>query len=298
MKKLLVLLFIISRTFTVSSQTYLTTGQVYNFNVGDVFETESGNTDEPTVPPIYGLTIILAKWYSAHSDTVFYKDSLVSYTPPVCPPPCLGSFHTDIVTFSYTNLSSMANQQTGSSPCPITLDTIYYDTAYPYCNRKVWEEGPSVICIDTTQEYAMSAHSLLVEGCGGPYYTLYTFDFTNDIPYTDYCNLIYYKKNDTICGSEYVITGINQINEAKADFKVYPNPSNGKFTFSYSNPGLVSGSQILEVYNVLGEKVYRSALNQHDYEINLSAQPNGVYLYRVIAEDGSLAGEGKLVIQK
>ncbi len=37
---------------------------------------------------------------------------------------------------------------------------------------------------------------------------------------------------------------------------------------------------------------------QHDVQIDLSNQPNGVYFYRVIKEDGNLVGEGKLVIQK
>jgi hypothetical protein len=32
--------------------------------------------------------------------------------------------------------------------------------------------------------------------------------------------------------------------------------------------------------------------------IDLSSQPNGVYFYRVLYEDGGLIGEGKLIIQK
>ena len=56
----------------------------------------------------------------------------------------------------------------------------------------------------------------------------------------------------------------------------------------------------IEIFNVLGEKMYfqpqthAGALNT----IDLSQQPNGVYLYRVLKEDGSLLGEGKLVIAK
>jgi hypothetical protein len=56
----------------------------------------------------------------------------------------------------------------------------------------------------------------------------------------------------------------------------------------------------VEVYNVLGEKVYSNyqITKSSNYQIDLSSQPNGVYLYRVIAEDGNLAGEGKLVIER
>jgi hypothetical protein len=69
---------------------------------------------------------------------------------------------------------------------------------------------------------------------------------------------------------------------------------------SFSHPELVSGSQIIEVYNVLGEKIYGGMLKQvqHDNTIDISNQPNGMYLYRVLNNDGSLVGEGKVVVQK
>jgi uncharacterized repeat protein (TIGR03803 family) len=95
-----------------------------------------------------------------------------------------------------------------------------------------------------------------------------------------------------------IATGLNKI--AAGMIRVYPNPSNGIFIIAFSHAELVSGSQTIEVFNVLGEKVYtlpqtpKGALNT----INLSGQPSGVYLYRVVAEDGSLVGEGKLIIQK
>jgi len=53
------------------------------------------------------------------------------------------------------------------------------------------------------------------------------------------------------------------------------------------------------VYNVLGEKVYSEFNIQNPtFKIDLSNQPNGIYLYRVIKSDGSLIGEGKIVMQK
>jgi hypothetical protein len=55
----------------------------------------------------------------------------------------------------------------------------------------------------------------------------------------------------------------------------------------------------VEVYDILGEKVYSQFNNQQTtFNIDLSNQPNGVYFYRVISEDGNLFGEGKLIIQK
>ena len=56
----------------------------------------------------------------------------------------------------------------------------------------------------------------------------------------------------------------------------------------------------IEIYNVLGEKVLTETLRsaQDDKLIDLSKEPNGVYLYRVLQENGNLIREGKVVIQK
>jgi len=49
---------------------------------------------------------------------------------------------------------------------------------------------------------------------------------------------------------------------------------------------------------MLGEKVYQSTTNSDNIQINLSGQSQGIYLYRVISENGNLLGEGKVIIQK
>ena len=56
----------------------------------------------------------------------------------------------------------------------------------------------------------------------------------------------------------------------------------------------------VEIYNILGEKVYDATLNQvqGDNTIDINSQSNGIYLYRVLKQDGGLIGSGKLVIQK
>ena len=93
-----------------------------------------------------------------------------------------------------------------------------------------------------------------------------------------------------------VSTSISEIPSIKGSISVYPNPSNGNFTLSLSN---VNSTCNLEIYNILGDKVYAENLPQTNNNIiNLTGQPNGVYLYRMLSKDGSLIGEGKLIIQK
>ena len=86
--------------------------------------------------------------------------------------------------------------------------------------------------------------------------------------------------------------GIDEVNAESKNVNVYPNPNNGVFQIQ-------ANSQI-EVYNMLGEKIansqWPSANSQ--MQINLSSQAAGIYLYRVISENGNLVGEGKLVIER
>ncbi len=50
---------------------------------------------------------------------------------------------------------------------------------------------------------------------------------------------------------------------------------------------------------MLGEKIYSASNIQHStFNINLSSQPAGVYMYRVVTETGDLTSEGKFIIQK
>ncbi len=107
-----------------------------------------------------------------------------------------------------------------------------------------------------------------------------------------------------------ITTNTNGISNNDKELTVYPNPCNGILTITLNHAQLarpvesvrrVSASQpLIEVYNVLGEKVYNATLRyaQSDNQIDISSQPGGVYLYRVVSEKGSLVGEGKIIIEK
>jgi len=93
----------------------------------------------------------------------------------------------------------------------------------------------------------------------------------------------------------YVTAGIDNLIPAQGAINVYPNPNNGRFTLSLSNINAVCN---IEIYNLLGEKVYTGILQQTKTNtINLIGQPSGVYFYRVLKESGAIVGSGKVVIQ-
>jgi uncharacterized repeat protein (TIGR03803 family) len=97
-------------------------------------------------------------------------------------------------------------------------------------------------------------------------------------------------------------TGIKKISQNENEVNVYPNPSEGVFTFQANSQWLIASSKI-EVYNVLGKKTYFSIVNgqqlmaNSQIRIDLSNQPSGIYFYRITSMQGDAIGSGKLIKQ-
>jgi hypothetical protein len=91
--------------------------------------------------------------------------------------------------------------------------------------------------------------------------------------------------------------GIPGINSSISEFLLYPNPNNGIFTLEVKSEEVRTKSA-LEVYNMLGQQIKTEVLTNKKTAIDLSSQPNGIYLYRLITETGNLVSEGKFIIAK
>ena len=87
-----------------------------------------------------------------------------------------------------------------------------------------------------------------------------------------------------------------------ADVSLYPNPTHGVFTMEVKSEKLTVKSDGLqvEIYNVLGEKVYShyQITKLSNYQIDISNQPSGIYLLRVLSADGTLIGQKKIILSK
>jgi sugar lactone lactonase YvrE len=91
--------------------------------------------------------------------------------------------------------------------------------------------------------------------------------------------------------------GVNEIANSN-EIKLFPNPNNGKFTLEVKSEELRTKSDV-EVYNMLGERIYSSpfTINHLQFSIDISGQPAGIYLYRVLSETDNLISEGKFIIE-
>lgn len=79
------------------------------------------------------------------------------------------------------------------------------------------------------------------------------------------------------------------------DITVYPNPSHGVFTFAMPNNN--NTTYQISIYNVLGQEVNTSNINSGNNQINLSNQPKGVYIYRILTKTGEPVSTGRLIVE-
>jgi len=78
------------------------------------------------------------------------------------------------------------------------------------------------------------------------------------------------------------------------NLKIYPNPTNGKFTLVIASPNFFGTKQSqLSITNALGEIIYKAEINDEVSSIDLSNQPGGVYIVCIRA--GAKVEHKKLV---
>ena len=77
----------------------------------------------------------------------------------------------------------------------------------------------------------------------------------------------------------------DRINGLSNEFTIYPNPSRSKLNITL--PKLENNSKV-EVYNILGARVYSTVLSNLNTSINVSQWNSGVYLVRVSSDEGTI----------
>jgi len=87
--------------------------------------------------------------------------------------------------------------------------------------------------------------------------------------------------------------GIEQQLGEENNFTIFPNPSNG--IFSIQNRTDSNNSQTIEIFNVVGEKIYSTTNNKSTNEINISTFSKGVYFVKLT--DGEKVRTEKIVVQ-
>ncbi len=194
------------------SQTYLTNGQVYDFNIGDIIQGRfhSSGPFGSLGPPMYQTRTIIGKLISINSDTIFYTIKIDYYTPPTCPT-CNPTFSSDTIIQTVTDLALAPNHY-NQTTCLGTQDTIYLD----FCNRQVWERHPN---IDTGCFEPTTHTTQFIEGIGGPFFS--KCDPQGPL-WTEFL-LVYYQKYPDNCGT--LVTSIKEEKNSAMKIETFPNPA-------------------------------------------------------------------------
>lgn len=90
----------------------------------------------------------------------------------------------------------------------------------------------------------------------------------------------------------YVPTGVDNVSE-QASTNVYPNPTLGQFNVDLTSQNKAT----IAVYNLIGEQVYQGDLNSGNNKVNIENKASGLYIYKVLSEDGNEISTGKILKQ-
>lgn len=269
MKSLLLILFLFmfSNTF---SQTVLTKGQVYDYNVGDIMQTrfQSYGPGGPVAPPSFVSKTILSKTFSINNDSISYLIQREIYQPASCQP-CSSYYAVDSISEIMTDLNIPAihhNQTT----CLSIVDSFYID----YCNKHVWEQLPGA---DTGCFEPITEESIFIEGLGGPYF--FRVDPSGGPAYSE-AKLIYYLKFPDTCGT--FITEVNDREITKNKIELFPNPASDKLYFN-SSAKFINFS----VYDLLGKNYMKGNISEPS--IPVSGLPGGIYILRLYSPENEIS---------
>ncbi len=94
---------------------------------------------------------------------------------------------------------------------------------------------------------------------------------------------------ETTCVTVKLATGEDNLNTSSG-LKVYPDPNTGNFTID----GLTKGQQI-EIYNSIGQNIACSLASDTTIRLDISNQPDGIYLIRILNKDGTLVSQTKML---
>lgn len=244
------------------SQTFLTNGQVFDFEVGDVVQGRYQSSAPFSFgPPGYETKTIIGKEISQSLDTIYYTIKRDFYIPPACPT-CSPTFSYDTIIQTITNLDLPANHLNETS-CFDLRDTSYVD----FCGREVWEKIP--VPVENCFEPITHTTSF-VAGVGGPFFT------KNDPKgpiYTEF-TLIYYSKDTISCGN--LMVSVQELNINKNPLIIYPNPASENLFISEIHLNEVG--QRASIFNYLGQKIVECEIESIEQKIDISYLKSGFYI--------------------
>lgn len=274
----------------LSAQENPTMGEIYDFEVGDLFQYR----DQPSQGPHgFRQRVISDKWFSTDLDTVYYESVSSSYRFPECEGCDELVSWGEVDTLFYTHLDSVINVE-GQQPiwdensCVTNFSSLgesylVYDLSHS-CIDTVIQIHENLILSPCPIEYDIEfrgyARSLGMVSAEFEYFDAGAINF--------YSRLIYFEKSGAQCGDYEEVLGVRD--DLLDDIVlVYPNPSNrGMFNLK-TNRAIE-----YEVCTSNGVLIHRSN-NFKSSIIDLSTFPSGIYFVAFFDRKGKFIGNERVV---
>jgi len=291
----------------VQSQSLMTVGEIYDYNIGDIFISRGGGY---IAPPIFAKVIITNRYFNAGFDTIYYSYDLYRYSPPACSA-CVAMYDTTYgISIAYTNLNDTVGAHLGSPPHYISMncvdttgytgiwvDTIYYDSAF--CNVL----STKIERMDNMQYDSVNSCYYYFEPLWG--YDEYGKGLGLKSHYYNTCSmggwgceeglfLLYYKKGTDSCGTAPIIPLPTNVNESKfaTSFKISPNPFSSKTVLTFFDE---QKNSVITITNFLGEEVRKINFSGRQLTLEKESLKNGMYFVQV--DDRKNIFTLKLIVQ-
>lgn len=199
----LVLIFIINKK--VNSQTALTIGEVFDYEIGDEFH-RSNNLSGET--PKGSITKIVDKWFSTDGKTVYYEIDYVNYYSTLISSPTmhLDYFYSEgNITNSYTNLdSSIFTYPFDGFSSFQYVDTLCYSIITPGNGSDCSVDVNGFHCSFNQEGEPTDIAYQYGKGIGLTYHSY--FDATDFTGFSEKnINLFYTKKGNVECGNPFTL---------------------------------------------------------------------------------------------
>lgn len=259
-------LFLVNSNIVVS-QEFPTRGEVYDYDIGDVFHrklthtegTPNGNGTET----VFRNSLLTDKYFTENNDSLCYELFIERLE--------FNDWSSEEIHTEYSIVS-----------CFINLENVLEgDTAY---ENSAWYHGRNTVyyfnmIVEGPNEQTNSFRKTI--GLGNTYTysknwswaTLYKTEYINE--------LVYYKKGDEEWGEEQIILGLDE--EAQPNhFTVYPNPIHNQLNIKSD----FNKEYEIHIYNSIGQLIERVANSSSQLTVEVEHFLSGIYIAHIVGNDG------------
>lgn len=247
------------------SQTSLSIGEIFDFDVNDEFHTFNDYPEGG--PPNANRMTVVEKHFSATNDTVFYTRSFNNYYTVFNPNPEPHlDYYFDIYTDTvfYTNLNDSVLCNPSDTSCNSIIDT--------------------TICgvLTNGREYiGLEEYSSIIFGKGlGRVRDVYWQD---PILFYDY-KIFYFKKDTMECGTPDLVTSISSSSVSLGVKNIYPNPFTDKFNIRFADD---KHTFEIKIFDLNGLTVLETTVNNCNNVVIDKIKNKGFYILRIDSEGKS-----------